>query len=306
MNNNIKNEINDLKKEKNAIILAHNYQPKEVQEIADFLGDSLELCIKASQLDDKDIIIFCGVDFMGETAFILNPDKKIIIPDLDADCPMAHMTTGEEVKVAKKKHPDAAVCLYVNSLADAKQYADTLCTSSNVVKVIESLDEDEILFGPDNNLGEYVSSKTFKKIIPITDEGYCYVHKKFTVQDIETKRKEHPDVEVICHPECDKVVQDKCDKVMSTGGMINYILDSDKNDFVLGTEIDIASRINLLNPDKNIIPLRDDAICDSMKIITLEKIRDSLKNEEPLIKLPDEIAKKSLKAVNHMLDASKN
>jgi quinolinate synthase len=306
MSKKIIDEIKTLKNEKNAIILAHNYQPKEVQEISDFIGDSLELCIKASELKDKDIIIFCGVDFMGETAYILNPSKKIIIPDLDADCPMAHMLTGKQVRDAKKEYPNAAVCLYVNSLADAKQDATTLCTSSNALKIIESLDENEILFGPDNNLGDYVASKTSKKIIPIANEGYCYVHKKFTPEDVKSKKDENPNIEIICHPECDMIVQNECDKVLSTGGMLNYIANSEKEEFILATEIDMISRLELEVPEKKVYPLREDAICDSMKLHSLEKIRDSLKNESPEITLPKDVAQKSLFAVEHMLEASKN
>ena len=157
MSNHLQEEILKLKEEKNAIILAHNYQPKEIQEIADFLGDSLELCIKASEIDDKDLVIFCGVDFMAETAFILNPDKKIVIPTLEAECPMAHMLPEDVLLEAKKEHPDAGVILYVNSIAEAKQHADTLCTSANAVKVTESLPHDKILFGPDKNLGNHVA-----------------------------------------------------------------------------------------------------------------------------------------------------
>ena len=300
----LKREINNLKKEKNAIILAHNYQPKEVQDIADFLGDSLELCIKATKLKDKDIIVFCGVDFMAETAYILNPDKKIIMPDLEAECPMAHMVTGQQVLDAKEKYPNAAVCLYVNSLADAKQYADTLCTSSNVEHVVNSLDQDEVLFGPDNNLGEYVQNKTSKKIIPISKEGYCYVHKKFTPEDIQKKRKEYPGVEIICHPECDQKVQKLCDYVMSTGAIINHVKNSEKLEFIVGTEVDIITRLKTEAPNKKVYPLRHDAICETMKLHTLVKIRDSLLNEKPLITLEDDIVKKSLKAVNHMLKCS--
>ena len=195
-------EIKQLKEEKNAIILAHNYQPKEIQEIADFLGDSLELCIKASEIDDKDLVVFCGVDFMAETAYILNPDKKIVIPDLNAECPMANMLPEEELLKAKEEHPDAGVILYVNSIAEAKQHADTLCTSANAVKVTESLPHDKILFGPDNNLGSHVQEKIDKEIIPTPKGGHCYVHKLFHVEDVELKREEYPNVIIICHPEC--------------------------------------------------------------------------------------------------------
>lgn len=182
MSSSLQEEILELKDEKNAIILAHNYQPKEVQEIADFLGDSLELCIKASEIDDKDLVVFCGVDFMAETAFILNPNKKIIIPTLEAECPMAHMLPEEELLKAKKKHPDAGVILYVNSIAEAKQHADTLCTSANAVKVATSLPHDKILFGPDKNLGTHVSEKVDKEIIYVPKDGYCYVHRLFAVE----------------------------------------------------------------------------------------------------------------------------
>ena len=190
MSSTLQEEILKLKEEKNAIILAHNYQPGEVQEIADFLGDSLELCIKASKIDDKDLVIFCGVDFMAETAYILNPDKKILIPDIAAECPMAHMLPEEELLKAKKEHSDAGVILYVNSIAESKQHADTLCTSANAVKVTESLPHDKILFGPDNNLANHVSQRVNKEIIPIPNGGHCYVHKLFHIEDVELKRKE--------------------------------------------------------------------------------------------------------------------
>ena len=203
----LQKEIIDLKNEKNAIILAHNYQPKEIQEIADFLGDSLELCIKASEIDDKDLVVFCGVDFMAETAFILNPNKKILIPDIGAECPMAHMLSSQEVKNAKEKYPDAAVVLYVNYLAEAKAQADILCTSANALKVVESLKEDKILFGPDNNLGKFVAKQTNKEIILIPEGGHCYVHKMFHKGDIAFAKEKYPNAEIIVHPECNEEVQ---------------------------------------------------------------------------------------------------
>ena len=298
-------EINQLKKEKNAIILAHNYQPKEIQDIADFLGDSLELCIKASEIDDKDLVVFCGVDFMAETAYILNPDKKIVIPDLNAECPMAHMLPEEELLKAKEEHPDAGVILYVNSIAEAKQHADTLCTSANAVKVTESIPHEKILFGPDNNLGSHVQKKIDKEIIPTPKGGHCYVHKLFHVEDIELKREEYPNAIIICHPECNIDVQEACDEVLSTGGMLRYIAESDAEEFVIGTEIDMITRINSEIPGKKLYPLLEGAICETMKLHTLEKVRDALKTESPEVVVPDEVASKSLKAVQHMLDASK-
>lgn len=305
MSSSLQDEILKLKEEKNAIILAHNYQPKEIQEIADFLGDSLELCIKASEIDDKDLVIFCGVDFMAETAFILNPDKKIVIPDINAECPMAHMLPEEELLKAKEEHPDAGVILYVNSIAEAKQHADTLCTSANAVKVTESLPHEKILFGPDNNLGKHVAKQIEKEIIPVPKGGHCYVHKLFHIEDVELKREEYPNAEIICHPECNLDVQEASDKVMSTGGMLRYIAESDKEEFVIGTEIDMITRINAEVPGKKLYPLLEGAICETMKLHTLEKVKESLINEEPQVTLPEDVASKSLKAVQHMLEASK-
>ena len=301
----IHDEIKQLKEEKNAIILAHNYQPKEIQDIADFLGDSLELCIKASEIEDKDLVVFCGVDFMAETAYILNRNKKIVIPDINAECPMAHMLPEEELLKAKEEYPDAGVILYVNSIAEAKQHADTLCTSANAVKITESLPHDKILFGPDNNLGAHVSEKIDKEIIPTPKGGHCYVHKLFHVEDVELKREEYPNAIIICHPECNIEVQQACDEVLSTGGMMRYIAESDAEEFVIGTEIDMITRLNSEIPGKKLYPMLEGAICETMKLHTLEKVRDALKNEEPVITLPDEVADKSLKAVKHMLEASK-
>ena len=305
MSSTLHEEIKQLKEEKNAIILAHNYQPKEIQDIADFLGDSLELCIKASEIDDKDLVVFCGVDFMAETAYILNPDKKIVIPDLNAECPMAHMLPEEELLKAKEEHPDAGVILYVNSIAEAKQHADTLCTSANAVKVTESLPHDKILFGPDNNLGSHVQEKIDKEIIPTPKGGHCYVHKLFHVEDVELKREEYPNAIIICHPECNMEVQKACDEVLSTGGMLKFIAESDAEEFVIGTEIDMITRINSEIPGKKLYPMLEGAICETMKLHTLEKVRDALKMESPEVVVPDEVASKSLKAVQHMLEASK-
>lgn len=305
MLSNLQKEIIELKEEKNAIILAHNYQSKEVQEVADFLGDSLELCIKAKEIEGKDIVVFCGVDFMAETAYILNPDKKIIIPDETAECPMAHMLTGDQVKEAKEKYPDAAVCLYVNSLGEAKAQSDILCTSGNALKVVNSLEEDTILFGPDNNLGDFVRAKCDKEIIPIPGDGHCYVHKMFTEEDIAIAREKYPNAEIIIHPESNKSVQDLADAVLSTGGMLTYIKNSDKEEFVIGTEIDLINRLKADIPDKTYYPLLENAVCETMKYHTLEKVRDCLINEKPIITVPKDIAENSLSAVERMLEASK-
>jgi len=297
-------EILKLKEEKNAIILAHNYQTQEIQEIADFLGDSLELCIKASQIEDADLVVFCGVDFMAETAAILNPYKKILIPDTQAECPMAHMLPAEEVKKYKKKYPQAAVVLYVNTLAEAKAEADILCTSANAVQVVESLDAQQILFGPDMNLARYVQKRTDKEIIPIPEVGYCYVHKMFNTADIAFSRENYPDAEVLVHPECDAEVQEAADHILSTGGMIRQVADSASKSFLIATEVDMVTRLRRENPDKLIYPLLDEAICENMKLHTLEKVKKSLMEEKFQVKVPEEIADKARGAVKRMLEVS--
>jgi quinolinate synthase len=297
-------EIIKLKEEKKAIILAHNYQTAEVQEIADFIGDSLELCIEASHLEETDLVVFCGVDFMAETAAILNPNKKILIPDPEAECPMAHMLPAEEVRRYKERYPHAAVVLYVNTLAEAKAEADILCTSANAVKVVESLDEDQILFGPDMNLAWNVQQQVDKEIIPIPKKGYCYVHKMFNPGDVAFSRENYPGAEVLVHPECDPEVQELADQILSTGGMIRHVARSEARSFLIGTEVDLVTRLRRENPDKIIYPLLDEAICENMKLHTLEKVHNSLINEEFQVTVPEETANKARIAVERMLEVS--
>jgi len=297
-------EILKLKKDKNAIILAHNYQPAEIQVVADFLGDSLELCIKASQIENADLVVFCGVDFMAETAAILNPSKKILIPDPQAECPMAHMLPAEEVRKFKEIYPQAAVVLYVNTLAEAKAEADILCTSANAVQVVESLEEDQVLFGPDMNLAGYVQKHTDKEVIPIPEVGYCYVHKMFNQEDVTFSRKNYPDAEILVHPECDIEVQELADQVLSTGGMMRHVAESSKKNFLIGTEVDMVTRLRRENPDKLIYPLLDKAICEDMKLHTLKKVKESLIEEKFLLKVPEEIADQARSAVERMLEVS--
>jgi quinolinate synthase len=305
MLNSLQKKIIDLKNEKDGIILGHNYQREKIQEISDFIGDSLELCIKASEIEDKDLIIFCGVDFMAETAAILNPDKKIVIPDRGAECPMAHMLSADEIKKAKEIYPDADVALYVNTLAEAKAEADVIVTSSNALKVVESLDSKQILFGPDNNLASYVAKQTSKEIIPIPETGYCYVHKMFNVGDIAFKKEKYPEAEILIHPEANIEVQDMADAVLSTGGMISHVKNSKKSEFIIGTEVDLITRINREFPDKTAIPLLKDGICKTMKLNSLDKIKKSIDDEEFQVKVNKEIAKKSLKAIERMIEISK-
>jgi quinolinate synthase len=298
--------INNLKKEKNAVILAHNYQTEEIQRIADFVGDSLELCIKAKETD-ADIIVFCGVDFMAETAKILNEDKKVLMPEIkDTECPMAHQLPPEIIINAKKEHPDAKVIIYVNTLASAKALADATCTSANADKIVNSFKENEILFGPDQNLGYYVRKRTDKKIIGMPEDGHCYVHKKFTKEDVMNVKKQYPNAEVLTHPECNPEVQDLADYVLSTGGMLKHVLSSDKEEFIIGTECDMITRLNIelekIGKTKKLIPLRKDAICEPMKQMTLEKVERCLIEEKYEITLDKEVIEKAKKAIEYMLN----
>ena len=299
-------EIKRLKKEKNAIILAHNYQTRDIQEIADFVGDSLELCIKASKIDESDIVVFCGVDFMAETAAILNPHKKILIPDTQAKCPMARMLNAEEVRKFKKMYPDTAVVLYVNTLAEAKAEAEILCTSSNAVKVVESIPQEKILFGPDRNLAWYVSKNVDKEIIPIPAQGYCYVHKLFDLGDLHFLKSKYHDAEILVHPECDPEVQNFADNVLSTGGMIRHVAQSPKKTFIIGTEVDMITRLRRENPDKIFIPALSDAICENMKVYTVKNVRNCILNEKFEVKVDDNTAKKAKVAIKRMIEVSKN
>ena len=305
MLNELQKEIMTLKKDKNAIILAHNYQTGDIQEIADFIGDSLELCIMASKIKEADLVVFCGVDFMAETAAILNPNKRIVLPDKEAECPMAHMLTANELKAYKKRYPDAAVVLYVNTLAEAKAEADILCTSANAVKIVESLENDRILFGPDMNLSWFVSHQIKdKEIIPAPESGHCYVHKMFNLGDLYFLREKYPDADILVHPECDPEVQEYADYILSTGGMIKHVAESTKNTFIIGTEVDLVTRLRRENPDKNIIPALKDAICENMKLHTLEKVKNSLINQEFVVKVPLKIAERAKIAIDRMLEIS--
>ncbi|MBP2172043.1 quinolinate synthase NadA [Methanococcus voltae] len=303
------NHINELKNQKNAIILAHNYQPREIQEIADFIGDSLELCIIAEKTE-ADIIVFCGVDFMAETAKILNPTKKVLLPEIvDSECPMAHQLPPEVIIQAKKEHPDAKVVIYVNTLASAKAMADATCTSANADKVVNLFEEDKILFGPDNNLAYFVEKRTDKKIIPVPKGGHCYVHKMYTLEDAKKVKAEYPDAELLIHPESNPELQDIADYVMSTGGMVKHVLNSPVETFIIGTECDMISRLNIelekVGKSKNLVPLRSDAICKSMKNITLEKIETCLIEEKYEVNLDKEIIEKAKVAIDKMLSLNK-
>lgn len=304
MTNKIIREIEELKKEKNAIILAHNYQPKEIQEIADFVGDSLELCIKANNVDEADIIVFCGVNFMAETASIISPDKKVLLPDNRANCQMADMVSLDELKKAKAEHPDCEVVLYVNSRAETKSEADIVCTSANAGKIVSSLKSDNFIFAPDHNLGIYSAKQSGKNPIIVPEDGHCYVHTMFKPEDIKKAREDYPNAKIVVHPECNDDVRQLADYVESTGGMVRLAKDPEIKQLVVGTEIDLATRLTRENPGKEFIPLRRDAFCLTMKIITLEKVLEALKEEKYEVVVDKEIAAKARVGIQKMLDLS--
>ncbi|MHB1334725.1 MAG: quinolinate synthase NadA [Candidatus Humimicrobiaceae bacterium] len=300
MNTNIKiiDEINKLKKERDAIILAHNYQIDEVQDIADYVGDSLGLSIKASEINNK-VIVFCGVKFMAETAKILNPLKTVLIPDKNAGCPMANMIIAEDVIELKKKHPGAIVVCYVNSTAEVKANVDICCTSANAVAVVNSLPKDkEVIFIPDKHLGSYVESQTGRKMI--LWHGYCPTHAFIDAKSVIQMKKEHPEAEILVHPECNSEVIKTADKVLSTGGMLKYAHKSLSKEFIIGTEIGIIYRLKKQNPRKIFYPANNNIICPNMKLINLEKIMWSLEDNVYEINLPDDIIKKARLSLERM------
>ena len=299
---NLVDEIIRLKEEKNAIILAHNYQLPEIQDIADFLGDSLELARKAVNVN-ADIIVFAGVDFMAETAKILNPEKKVLLPTKRATCAMANMLKVDHILEAKKKYSDAPVVLYVNTTAETKAYADVTVTSANADKIVAKLDAETIIFGPDNNLAYYVAKRTGKRIMSIPEGGHCYVHKKFTLEDVERARNLYPNAKLMVHPECIPEVQEKADLIVSTGGMVRNACQHDE--WVVFTEKEMCYRLQKLYPNKRFYPAREDAFCIGMKSITLKHIYEALRDEKYEIEVPNEIAKKAKKAIERMLEMSK-
>jgi quinolinate synthase len=291
-------EIQALKKERHATILAHNYQIPEVQDVADLVGDSLELSRAAARLDSE-VIIFCGVDFMAETAALLSPQKRVVIPVKGAWCPMAHMITPEQLADLKALNPEAAVVCYVNSTAEIKAMSDICCTSANGVQVVNSLSQEEVIFVPDRNLAAYVARYTDKKIIPWN--GYCYVHEHFTPGDVRAARALHPAAEVLVHPECRPEVIDLADYVYSTAGMGKHALASEAREFIIGTETGMIYKLKKENPEKEFYPLSENAICQNMKKTTLVEVLRALQTREPRVIVPEEIAAQARRAIERML-----
>ena len=294
-------EIQALKRERNAVILAHNYQRPEIFQVADFVGDSLELARQATRVS-ADVIVFCGVHFMAETAKILNPTKRVILPDLRAGCSLADAVTGEELADRKaelrKAYPDLAVVGYVNTTADVKAECDACCTSSNAVRVVEAMPSEHILFVPDKNLAAYVQSQTKKQIIAW--DGNCYVHHQITPQQIDTVKRALPHLKVLAHPECRKDVLALADAVLSTSGMVSYAKESPAHDFLIVTECGLSDRLVLEVPEKKFY--KSCKLCQYMKMITLEGTRDALRDLAPEITLDEDVRVRAKRALDRMLE----
>jgi quinolinate synthase len=291
-------KISELKKKRNAVILVHNYQLGEVQDIADFVGDSLELSQSAAKTA-ADVIVFCGVHFMAETASIICPDKVVLLPDMNAGCPMADMVTPERLRAKKKEYPQAVVVCYINSSAAVKAESDICCTSANAIEVVESLHAHEILFIPDQYLGHYVSARTGKKMI--LWPGFCPTHVRIRPERIRELRQEYPQAKVAVHPECTPEVIALADEVASTSGMCRYARRDEVREMVVGTEVGLIHRLRKEDPGKRFIPVSEQAVCPNMKLINLEKVLWSLEEMSPEVKVPEEIRLKSIAAVDKML-----
>lgn len=321
-NASLKDEILRLKEDRNAIIIAHNYQRDEVQDIADFTGDSLELSRKASTMD-CDVIVFCGVSFMAESASILSPQKTVLLPELDANCPMADMIKADSprklwdsypgydiqptliypkeysLRDIKKQYPGVPVVAYVNTTAEVKAESDVCCTSSNVVKVIESMESDTIICVPDRNLSMWAQKNTKKKIIAW--DGFCHVHDRIRKEDALKAKSLHPNALLMAHPECRPEVTELADHVTSTSGMLKFATSSSSNEFIVGTELGLMYRLTKENPGKTFHPLRKDMLCPNMKKTTLKSIRRTLLEMTNIVKVPENIRIPAKRALDRML-----
>lgn len=291
-------KIDRLRVERNAVILAHNYQLPEVQDIADFVGDSLELSRKAAETS-ADVIVFCGVHFMAETAKILSPQKTVLLPDPKAGCPMADMITVRQLREFKERHPGLPVVAYVNTSAEVKAEVDICCTSANAVKIVESVDSDEVLFVPDKCLADYVASKTTKKIIAYP--GYCPTHHRILPEEIKRQKEMHPNAVVIAHPECPRSVIELADGVASTSGMLRYVRESNSREFIVATEMGMLHRLHKENPDKEFYSPTDRTICPNMKKNTLEKVAWSLEDMQYKIELSQETIDRARASIERMI-----
>lgn len=299
----VKEAICELKNKKNAIVLAHYYVPDEVQEVADFIGDSFFLSKKAKELS-KNVIVFCGVSFMAESAKILNPEKMVLMPDVDADCAMAHMVEFENIKRARAEYEDLAVVCYINSTTEVKAVSDVCVTSANAVDIVRKLPNDNILFVPDGNLGRYVAEQIPEKNI-ILNPGFCPIHNSFSLEEVKRAQEKHPNAQFLVHPECVKELLDEADYIGSTAGIIKYVASSEHKEFIIGTEQGVLYELKRQNPDKNFYMIREEQICRDMKYITLEKVLQALENEAHQVQIDEALQKAALKPLDRMLELAK-
>ena len=293
-------EIKRLKREKGALILAHIYQIAEIQHLADIVGDSLGLS-KAARNAKADLIVFCGVKFMAETAKILNPAKKVIIPVMEAGCPMANMATAQKVQEMREKYPKAAVVTYVNSTAEVKAVSDITCTSSNAVDIVKSLPNKQIIFVPDKNLGHFVAEQVPEKEI-ILWKGYCNVHNAVKLEELNQIKNEHPNAKILVHPECPPEIVSGANYAGSTAQIVDFVKNSQDKEFIIGTEEGILTPLKDENPDKIFYLLSPSLLCINMKKITLQALRNSLISEQPEVTVPMDIAMRAGKAITRMMD----
>ena len=299
----IQEEIKKLKEEKQAVILAHYYVEPNVQEIADYIGDSFYLSKIAAKLENP-IIVYCGVSFMGESGCLLNPDKKVLMPDSEADCPMAHMVLKEEIDNARKEYEDLAVVCYINSTAQIKAWCDVCVTSANAVQIVKNIPNKNILFVPDKNLGRYVAAQVPQKNVMLV-KGYCPVHEKILAEEIKELKEQHPNAEILVHPECCEEVVNMADYAGSTSGIIEYVSKSEKKEWIIGTEVGVLYELQKQNPDNQFYFPKTKPVCMDMKRITLEKIKHVLQTEENQAVVDTKVTEQAKKALERMLELSK-
>ena len=296
---NLAKEIEELKRERNAVLLAHYYVDDAVQEIADYVGDSYYLA-KVALKESKDVICFAGVSFMGESAKILNPDRTVIMPDQLADCPMAHMVDLDKIQKVRDEYDDLAVVCYINSTAEIKSYSDVCVTSSNAMKIVKSLPQKNIFFIPDENLGRYIGSKLPEKNF-IYNDGFCHVHTSITADNVKKAKEAHPDAEILVHPECTMDVVELADYVGSTSGIIDYATASDADKFIICTEMGVLYELKQKNPNKTFYSVGHRQFCPNMKRITLENVRDTLRDMKNQVELEETLRLDAKKALDEML-----
>ena len=299
----VRDEIQRLKREKNAVILAHYYVEDAIQDIADEIGDSFYLSKKAAQTD-ADIIVFCGVSFMGESAKILNPGKKVLMPDATADCAMAHMVNLKQLQEIKDRYDDLAVVCYINSTAEVKTHSDVCVTSANAVKIVRKLPNQNIFFIPDGNLGRYVAEQVPEKNVMLND-GYCPIHAAMTREAVLRAKEAHPEAAFLVHPECTRELLEEADYIGSTSGIIQYASESDRQEFLIGTEIGVFCELKKRTPEKQFYTLTDQQICWDMKKITLEKVAEVLRNESNEVQISETVRQQAMRPLERMLELAK-